>query len=78
MTAGKMRRSGTVAGVISLTIAIIHLPLLYWASGFGFLFLGPIAFCASVVALVRGSWKQALRAKWPIPLPESGFTSPNP
>lgn len=59
MRAGRMQRSGLVAGAISMTIAIGNLAIFYWVSGFSFLFLGPIAFCASLIAFVHGSWRLA-------------------
>ncbi len=58
----KMQRFGLVVGVISLILAIGNLAIFYWTSGFSFLFLGPMAFCGSLVAFAHGSWRIASAA----------------
>ena len=59
MKAGTKRRFGFAAGVFSLLLASGNLAIFYWISGFSFLFLGPIALCAALIALAHGSWRIA-------------------
>ncbi len=56
---GRLQRFGLVVGAIGLILAIGNLAIFYWVSGFSFLFLGPIAGCAALVALAHGSWRIA-------------------
>ena len=59
MKTERTRRFGNIVGAFSLIVAIASLADFYFLSGFSFLFLGPIAFCAALVALARGSWRIA-------------------
>ena len=59
MKAGTKRRLGFAAGVFSLIVASGNLAIFYWVDTFSFMFLGPIALCAALIAVVHGSWRIA-------------------
>ena len=59
MKAGTKRRFGFAAGVVSLIVASGNLAIFYWVDWFSFLFLGPIALCAALIAFAHGSWRIA-------------------